>query len=81
MARLQPIDIFCEDRGGQTEDGGIRAGDRLILRRKSLEAQHRAEYLHPNRYVGMASLAFHDADQAASELERCVTKLGFKGSW
>jgi hypothetical protein len=24
-------------------------------------------------------LAFHDADQAASELERCVTKLGFKG--
>lgn len=34
---------------------------------------------HPNRYVGMASLALHDADQAASELERCVTKLGFKG--
>jgi predicted TIM-barrel fold metal-dependent hydrolase len=34
---------------------------------------------HPNRYVGMASLALHDADQAARELERCVTKLGFKG--
>ena len=34
---------------------------------------------HPDRYVGMASLAFHDADQAARELERCVTKLGFKG--
>jgi 2,3-dihydroxybenzoate decarboxylase len=27
----------------------------------------------------MASLALHDADQAARELERCVTKLGFKG--
>jgi 2,3-dihydroxybenzoate decarboxylase len=34
---------------------------------------------HPNRYVGMASLALHDADQAAHELERCVTKLGFRG--
>lgn len=35
--------------------------------------------LHPDRYVGMASLAFHDAKEAARELERCVTKLGFKG--
>lgn len=34
---------------------------------------------HPSRYVGMASLALHDADEAARELERCVTKLGFKG--
>jgi predicted TIM-barrel fold metal-dependent hydrolase len=34
---------------------------------------------HPNRYVGMASLALHDASEAARELERCVTKLGFKG--
>jgi predicted TIM-barrel fold metal-dependent hydrolase len=34
---------------------------------------------HPDRYIGMASLALHDADQAARELERCVTKLGFKG--
>ena len=34
---------------------------------------------HPGRYFGMATLALHDADQAARELERCVTKLGFKG--
>jgi len=34
---------------------------------------------HPGRYFGMASLALHDADQAARELERCITKLGFKG--
>lgn len=34
---------------------------------------------HPGRYVGMASLALHDAAEAARELERCVTKLGFKG--
>ncbi len=36
-------------------------------------------HAHSSRYVGMASLALHDADQAARELERCVTKLGFKG--
>ena len=35
--------------------------------------------VHPDRYAGMASLAFHDANEAARELERCVTKLGFKG--
>ena len=34
---------------------------------------------HPSRLAGMASLAMHDAEQAARELERCVTKLGFKG--
>ena len=34
---------------------------------------------HPDRYIGMASLSLHDADQAARELERCITKLGFKG--
>jgi predicted TIM-barrel fold metal-dependent hydrolase len=35
--------------------------------------------VHPDRYAGMASLAFHDANEAARELERCVTKLGIKG--
>src|SRR5579864_9269275 len=34
---LCTIDIFGEDRGSQTVDGGIRAGDRLILVRESLE--------------------------------------------
>src|SRR6201982_3179593 len=46
------IEIFCEDRRGQAVDSGIRARYRLILRRKRLEAQHRAEYLLLNqRYV------------------------------
>lgn len=36
-------------------------------------------HAHPDRYVGLACLALHDADAAARELERCVTKLGFKG--
>jgi len=34
---------------------------------------------HPDRYVGMATLALQDTAQAVRELERCVTQLGFKG--
>ena len=34
---------------------------------------------HPNRYIGMATLALQNPEQAAHELERCITKLGFKG--
>src|ERR1700746_1306836 len=34
---------------------------------------------HPSRYIGMATLALQDPDEAVPELERCVTKLGFKG--
>jgi uncharacterized protein len=35
---------------------------------------------HPQRYAGFAALAMEDPDGAASELERCVTKLGFVGA-
>ena len=35
---------------------------------------------HPSRYAGFASLALHDANVAARELERCVSRLGFKGA-
>ena len=35
---------------------------------------------HPARYAGFASLALHDADAAARELDRCVGRLGFKGA-
>src|ERR1700746_3191619 len=34
---------------------------------------------HPSRYIGMATLALQDPDEAVRELERCVTNLGFKG--
>src|SRR5579863_1295553 len=34
---------------------------------------------HPSRYIGMATLALQNPDEAVRELERCVTKLGFKG--
>src|ERR1700739_2922013 len=54
---LCAIEIFGEDRRGQAVDGGIRARYPLILRRKRLEAQHRAEYLLLNqRYVQLFRL-------------------------
>jgi 2,3-dihydroxybenzoate decarboxylase len=35
---------------------------------------------HPTRYSAFASIALHDATAAARELERCVTRLSFKGA-
>jgi 2,3-dihydroxybenzoate decarboxylase len=35
---------------------------------------------HPARFAGFASVALQDPDAAARELERCVTRLGFKGA-
>ena len=35
---------------------------------------------HPSRYAGFASIPLHDAQSAARELERCVTRLSFKGA-
>ena len=35
---------------------------------------------HPTRYGGFAHLPMHDPRQAADELERAVTRLGFKGA-
>ena len=34
----------------------------------------------PDRYAGFASIAVHDPDVAAGELERAVTRLGLKGA-
>ena len=35
---------------------------------------------HPDRFAGFAQLSLKDPSSAAKELERCVTKLGFKGA-
>ena len=35
---------------------------------------------HPQRYSGFACLPMQSPQKAADELERCVTKLGFKGA-
>ena len=35
---------------------------------------------HPKRFSGFASVALQDPNEAAKELERCVTRLNFKGA-
>jgi predicted TIM-barrel fold metal-dependent hydrolase len=35
---------------------------------------------HPDRFAGFAVLPLQDSEAAAAELERCVTRLGFKGA-
>lgn len=35
---------------------------------------------HPKRFAGFASVPLQDPDEAAKELERCVTRLKFKGA-
>jgi predicted TIM-barrel fold metal-dependent hydrolase len=41
---------------------------------------HRTIQQHPDRYAGFAALPTPDPKAAADELERCVTKYGFKGA-
>ena len=48
----------------------VRANDRL---KATIDA-------HPDRFAGFAVLPTADPQAAADELERCVTKLGFKGA-
>lgn len=35
---------------------------------------------HPGRYLGLAALPLQDPEAAATELERCVRELGFRGA-
>ncbi len=41
---------------------------------------HQAVLRHPKRFAGFAALPMPDPAAAADELERCVTRLGFKGA-
>jgi predicted TIM-barrel fold metal-dependent hydrolase len=86
--RLQAMDEAGVDTVLLSFGAGFRTfGVQGILDR--VEAQNTARTVndflaervraHPSRYVGMATLALQDPDQAVRELERCVTKLGFKG--
>ena len=86
--RLQAMDEAGVDKVLLSFGAGFRTfGVQGILDR--VEAQNTARivndflaeqvHAHPSRYVGMATLALQDPGQAVRELERCVTKLGFKG--
>ena len=52
----------------------------IRLARSSNDFLHAAIRAHPDRFAGFAALPTPDPKAAADELERAVTKLGFKGA-
>jgi predicted TIM-barrel fold metal-dependent hydrolase len=50
------------------------------LARRSNDYLHEAVRAHPDRFAGFATLPTPAPQAAADELERAVTKLGFKGA-
>ena len=52
----------------------------IRLARRSNDYLHEAVRAHPDRFAGFAALPTPDPKAAADELERAVTKLGFKGA-
>jgi predicted TIM-barrel fold metal-dependent hydrolase len=50
------------------------------LARAANDRLHEAILRHPTRFAGFAALPTPDPAAAAQELERCVTRLGFKGA-
>jgi 5-carboxyvanillate decarboxylase len=60
------VQMFSPAEGSQM---AIEANDGL----------HAAIQKHPDRFVGLAAVAPQSPDEAAQEIERCVSRLGFKG--
>jgi predicted TIM-barrel fold metal-dependent hydrolase len=52
----------------------------VAMARDANERLHAALKAHPARFAGFAALPTADPRAAVEELERCVTKLGFKGA-
>jgi predicted TIM-barrel fold metal-dependent hydrolase len=52
----------------------------IRLARLANDSLHETACAHPKRFAGFAMLPTADAKAAADELERTVTKLGFKGA-
>jgi predicted TIM-barrel fold metal-dependent hydrolase len=59
---------------------GLDPESSIRLARMSNDLLYRATQAHPDRFAGFAALPTPDPKAAAEELERCVTKLGFKGA-
>lgn len=58
---------------------GLDAAAGTALARDVNDELAAAVKAHPDRLAGFATLTMKDADAAAKELERCVSKLGFVG--
>jgi 2,3-dihydroxybenzoate decarboxylase len=58
----------------------LDAATAVPLARSANDRLHDAVRAHPHRFAGFAALPTADPKAAADELERTVTKLGFKGA-
>jgi predicted TIM-barrel fold metal-dependent hydrolase len=58
----------------------LDAESAVKLARASNDVLHEAVRAHPDRFAGFATLPTPDPKAAADELERAVSKLGFKGA-
>src|SRR5262245_7312060 len=52
----------------------------IPMARDANDRLSKAIQAYPKRFAGFAALPTADPEEAARELERCVTKLGFKGA-
>lgn len=59
---------------------GVDAATGVPLARRVNDRLHAAVLAHPQRFAAFAALPTADPRAAAAELERTVTKLGFKGA-
>src|SRR5260370_23490395 len=59
---------------------GVDAATGVPLARRVNDRLHEALRAHPDRFAGFSALPTADPRAAAHELERTVTKLGFKGA-
>jgi aminocarboxymuconate-semialdehyde decarboxylase len=57
-----------------------KAADALDLSRRLNDHIAGVVRNHPGRFAGLATIPLQDPDLAASELERCVRKLGLRGA-
>ena len=73
------IDIQVLSHGAP---GGQKLPDDIALElaRGVNDRLHAAIKLHPTRFAGFAMVPTNDPRKGADELERCITKLGFKGA-
>src|SRR2546427_448572 len=58
----------------------LDAATAVPLAKRANDRLHAAVRAHPERFAGFAALPTADPKAAADELERTVTKLGFKGA-
>jgi predicted TIM-barrel fold metal-dependent hydrolase len=56
------------------------ADEAIPMARDANDVAHDMVKKHPDRFAAFAAVATADPREAAKELERCVTKLGFKGT-